>query len=510
MASRVLGLLRERLIAGYFGTSLEASAFRAAARLPTMVYDLLVGGMLSAALVPVLSSYAATRRSELWRAASVLLSAAAAITGLTAGIVWLLAPQLAVLLGGGFPPEGVAAVERYLRLIAPAILAFGVAGTLTGVLYALERFTLPAMAGAAYNVAFMTVLIALHDRLGASSLAIGVTAGAVAQVVLLVPGLRDGRIRPALALRHPVVRRVLALYLPIGLGLVVTQWQVWVDTLLASRAGESGLAVMAYATSLIQFPHGFVAVAISLAILPPLSAAFARDESEAFTRMLARGLRLVATLTLPAAAGMAVLSGPIISAVYRHGAFDSASASAVSLALYGYLLGLPFASLDWPLNYAFYARQNTWVPAAVGVVSVAAYLLVAVAFGPVLNLGRLPPSSVFLGLVLADTAKQASHAAIMVVVAYRRIGRAAVENLASTVVSAAAAAVAMAGVVLLVDRVLAPLLPDAPVGWAARAGIGAVIGTAFYLPCAAALGVREVGWLVEVTRDRLALGRSRG
>jgi putative peptidoglycan lipid II flippase len=504
VASRVLGIMRERAIAGYFGTSIEVSAFRAAARLPTMVYDLFIGGMLSAALVPVLASYAATRRAELWRAASVLLSAAAAATGLVSVLVWLLAPRLAVLLGGGFQAQGVALVERDLRLIAPVVLAFGLAGTVTGVLYALERFSLPAMAGAVYNTAFIALLFALHDRLGSQALALGVTVGGVAQVALLLPGLRDGRIRPTLDFRHPVVRRVLALYLPIGLGLLVTQGQVLVDTRLASETGPSGLADMSYATSLIQFPHGFVAVAISLAILPQLSATFARRESATFTRMLARGVRTVTVLILPAALGMAALAEPIVSTIYRHGVFGQADASAVSLALYGYVIGLPFAAVDWPLNYAFYARQSTWVPAVVGVVSVAAYLVVAIVFGPVLNLARLGPSVLFFGLVMADTAKQATHAVIMAAAAYWQIGREALENLGRTTAASLTAATGMAVIVGLVDRAVAPSLPASTFGWAARTVLGLTLGVAIYLPVASALGVDEIGWLLQVLRSRLA------
>ena len=506
VASRVLGLIRERVIAGYFGTSLEASAFRAAARLPTMVYDLLVGGMLSAALVPVLASYAATRRRELWRAASVLLSVVAAVTGLIALAVYAAAPWLAEMLGGGFPPEGVAVVEQSLRYIAPAIVAFGLAGTITGTLYALERFSLPAMAGAVYNVVFIGALVLIHDRLGVFALALGVTLGSFAQVAFLAPGLRDGRIRPTLDLRHPVVRRVVVLYIPIGVGLLVTQLQVWIDTRLASRAGEMGLAVMSYGTSLIQFPHGFVAVAISLAILPQLSAAYARDEVITFTRMQARGLRTVVALTVPAAVGMAVLAEPIVGAVYQHGMFGDADRWAVSIALYGYLLGLPFAAIDWPLNYAYYARQNTLVPAVVGVFSVFAYLVVAVTLGPVLNLAGLPASLLFVGLVLADTAKQASHAGVMTVLTRRQVGPAALAGMGRTAAASVVAAAVMAAAVALNDRWLSGALPQTTLGWAARAGVGAAVGILVYVPAARLLGVNEIGWLSGVVASRLRGG----
>jgi len=502
VASRLLGLVRERTIAGYFGTSLEADAFRAAARLPTMIYDLLIGGMLSAALVPVLASYAATRRAELWRVASVLLSAAAVVTGLIALVVYGAAPWLAELLAGDAPPEVVGIVANSLRYIAPAVLVFGMTGMVTGLLYALERFTLPALAGAVYNLGFIATLVLLHDRMGVYAMALGVTLGGTGQLLLLLPGVRDAHLRPVLDLRHPVVRQVLLLYAPIGLGLVVTQFQVWADTRLATPIGGA-LATMGYGTNLIQFPHGFVAVAISLAILPQLSAAHAREEAVVFARLLARGVRIVLTLILPAAVGMAVLADPLVGAVFQHGAFTDASRASVVLALMVYLVGLPFAAVDWPLNYAFFARKNTLVPALVGVVSVGVYLAVAVTVGPVLNLAGLGPATVFLGLVLADSAKHLVHAGTMLVLTRRMIGPEALQGAGRTAVAAMAAALGMALVVGAADHQLAVRLGDGTWAWATRVAIGASVGLAIYVPLASRLGVGEIGWLVDTLRQRL-------
>ncbi|MFN2115836.1 MAG: murein biosynthesis integral membrane protein MurJ [Anaerolineae bacterium] len=506
VTSRLLGIVRERVIAGYFGTSLEASAFGAAARVPTMVYDLLIGGMLSAALVPVLASYAATKRDEFWRALSVLLSLAAVATGLIGLAVYAFAPQIARLLGPNFPAEGVLIVERSLRFIAPSVIAFGLAGTITGALYALERFSLPAAAGAAYNAVMITTVVLLHDRLGVYALAAGVSAGAVGQLLLLAPGLRDGKLRPLLDLRHPAVRRVLVLYAPIGLGLLVAQVQVWIDTRLASQAGDAALSVMRYGTQLIQFPHGFVAVAVSIAILPTLSASHALSEPVRYSRTLSRGIRLILALTLPAAVGLAVLAHPVVAAVYQHGEFNAASSGAVVVALIFYLVGLPFAAIDWPLNYASYARQDTLTPALVGVLSVLAYLAVAVALGPTMNLFALPAAWLFIGLVVADSAKHATHASVMLVITRRRVGPSTLVGTARTLVASGAAALVMGGVVLVVDSVLAGALPQTTLGWILRSGVGALVGAAVYLPLATRFGVAETSWLLDVVRRRLAEG----
>lgn len=504
MASRLLGIVRERVIAGYFGTSLEASAFGAAARVPTMVYDLLIGGMLSAALVPVLASYVATRRAEFWRALSVLLSLVAAVTGIIGIGIYLFAPQMARLLGGDFPEEGVLIVEQSLRYLAPSVVAFGLAGTITGALYALERFTLPAAAGAVYNAVMIGTVVLFQDRLGVYALPLGVTAGAIGQVVLLAPGLRGGHIRPRIDLHHPAVRRVLVLYAPIGLGLLVAQAQVWIDTRLASQAGDAALSVMRYGTQLIQFPHGFVAVAVSIAILPTLSASHALSEPVRFSRTLSRGIRLILALTLPAAVGLAVLARPVVAAVYQHGEFGISSRDAVVVALIFYLLGLPFAAIDWPLNYASYARQDTLTPALVGILSVLVYLVVAVSLGPTSNLLALPATSLFVGLVVADSAKHATHASVMLVLTRRRVGPSALKGARRTLVASGAAALVMGAVVFYLDRFLVVRVPDDTLGWIARAGLGALVGAAVYLPVASRLGVGEIRWLLDVVRRRLS------
>lgn len=503
IASRLLGLVREQVIAGYFAVGLEASAFSAAARVPTMIYDLLIGGMLSAALVPVLSSYAANRRDEFWRVVSVLLTVVALGMGLMTLAVYALAGPLARFLAPNFEPEGIALVADYLRVISPAVLVFGLAGTLTGVLYARERFGPPALAMTVYNLGMIVSVVLWHDSLGGYALPLGVTLGSLFQLGALVPGLRGGRIRPRVDLRHPALHRILVLYAPIGAGLVISQLQVVADTRFASAAGDDALAVMRYATTLVQFPHGLVSVAISLAILPALAAAHARRETQTFERTLARGVRTVLALTLPAAVGLAVLAEPVVGLVFQHGAFGGAARMLVSGALLLYLVGLPFVAVDWPLNYAFYARQNTLIPALVGVFSVGVYLVVAYCLGPSLNLAGLPPDRVYLGLVLADSCKHMSHALVMLVLVHRLIGPANLSGAGRTTLAAGAAALVMGAVVWGVDQALGARLGGGTLPWAIRVAAGCAIGAAVYLPLAAWLKVDEIAWVLGVVRERV-------
>ncbi|MGC8838838.1 MAG: murein biosynthesis integral membrane protein MurJ, partial [Anaerolineae bacterium] len=387
-ASRVLGLVRQIVIASLFGASGEVSAWRVAAAVPTMIYDLLIEGMLSAALVPVFSEYLATRpREDLWRLASVVLSVAAVVLGVVVLLLEVLAPQVAWLMGGGFPPDLLALTVRFIRLMLPAALLFGLAGILVGLLYALKTFTFPALSGAVFNLGIVLAAPLLAGHLDIYSLCVGVLLGATFQIAALLPGLRGIPLRFTLAWRHAGLRRIGALYAPIVVSLVVSRAQIVVDRNLASHTGEQSIAWMDNATTLFQFPHGLIAIAISLAVLPALSQHAARRDEAGYQATLLRGLRLVLALSIPAAVGLFVLARPVIRLIYEHGAFTASDTLWTSTALRCYLVGLVFASVDWPLNYAMYARQNTLTPALVGIFSVGVYLVAAVGFAA--PLGRL-------------------------------------------------------------------------------------------------------------------------
>jgi putative peptidoglycan lipid II flippase len=480
VVSRVLGLVRVQLIAYLFGASGLVSVFYVASAVPNMIYDLLIGGTLSAALVPVFSQVVEQEgRPALWALFSRVASLVAVVLAGVVLLIELLAPQIAWLLGGGYDPELQAALARMLRIIAPAVLFFGLSGIVTGLLYALKRFTYPAFGAAVFNLGIIIAAPLLAGRLDAFSLAVGVLLGSTLQLLIQTPDLRDVRLRFRIDLAHPALRRILALYLPIGLGLLVSNAQIAVDRRLASGTGESSVAWMFNATTLIQLPHGLVAVAISLAVLPTLSRLAARDDAPAFRATLGQGLRLVLVLILPATLGLLVLGKPIISLLFEHGEFVAGDTLWTSRALYLYLIGLVFAAIDWPLNYAFYARHDTLTPALVGVLSVGVYLVVALSLvGP---LGML-------GLVLADSAKHFGHALTMLVLTRRRIGPLADLRLGQTAGKALLAAVGMAAVVLaslvgvqavagsagLLPRFLAVALP-AGLGVAAFVGLAALL-----------------------------------
>ncbi|HXV44304.1 MAG TPA: murein biosynthesis integral membrane protein MurJ [Anaerolineae bacterium] len=413
VASRILGLARETVIANLFGATGLVSAFRVAQIIPTMLYDLLVGGMVSSALVPVFSEQAERDRAGLWHLASLVLSLAVIVLGLVVLLIELAAPQIAFLMAGGFDEELLAVTARLMRITTPAVLFLSLSGIITGLLYSLKRFVLPAFTAAVFNATIVGVALigALILDWGIETLAIGLLLGAILQVALQLPGLRDARLHFVLDLQHPALRRVGKLYLPIILGLVISQIAIALDRNFASRTGEQSIAWMQFATTIIQFPLGLVSTAISLAILPTLSRlASATSETSAalpeFMATLATGLRLMLILIIPATVALFILAEPIVSLLFQHGDFTAFDTQQTALALRLYLFGLTFAAIDQPLIFAFYARQNTLTPALVGLLGVGFYLAAAL-------LPTLARPMQMTDLVIANSVQLTGHALVM-------------------------------------------------------------------------------------------------
>ncbi len=407
VSSRVLGLVREAVVAGIFGASGKTSAFDAVSGVPKMVYELLVGGMLSAALVPVLSEYATEeRKEELEHILSVLLSLAGLVLLVVCVLLELAAPWVAPVLVGGFDAELLRTATILVRLIVPSILIYGLSGILQAYHYARQRFIYPSMGAPAHNLGLIVAVILLAARLDIYSLSLAVMVAAAAQLLVQLPGLRGARLAFHFDWRHPVVRRILKLYAPVVLSIVVANIGIIIDRNLASRTVNEAITWMSKATFLIQLPLGLVSMAISLAVLPTLSQMDADLELDRFRRTLSLGLRLVLVIIIPAAGGLLALGKPIIELIFEHGEFTSVDTQSTWQALLYYLPGLPFAAIDLPLVFAFYAQKDTVTPVIVGILGVIIYLLVGPALAFLLGWG-------FLGLVLANSAQLIAHALLM-------------------------------------------------------------------------------------------------
>ena len=522
ICSRILGLTREVVLTYLFGASGAVDALQVAIIVPKAVYDLLIGGHINGAIVPVLSDVITLRgRDELWRVVSALISLVIVILALLVLLIELLAPQIVPLVAPGADRQTQRLAVDLLRLTAPALIFMSLFAVFSGTLFALRAFTLPAFAGVVFNACIVLVTLALapslslFPNLGSNSVAfpftlarpsdgiivvaVGWLVGAVAQMLLQFPGLRLRRLRLSVNWRQPALQSIGLLYLPVMLSLIM-------DTLiirpfsynLASQTIEGGIAIMNWATTLIQFPQGLVATAISIAILPTLArqaAEMTEPAQRAFRDTLGLGLRLATTLILPAAAGLFVLAVPIIALLFENGAFLAADTEITAQALRLYLVGLPFAALDLLLVYAFYAHKDTLTPALVGIVSLVCYL------GALLLLFERYG---LFSLMVADSIKHFVHASISGVLLWRRLDGFGPQRLALTGLKSAFASLIMAGVALLTLPSLSALVGNTSIlHELLLVAVSALLYGGVFLLAARILKIQELSWIMRLLRQRL-------
>lgn len=494
VTSRILGLVREQLIAALFGATGPTSAFRTATRVSTAVYDLLLSGATTSALVPVFTDYAAARRAEeLSRIVSTFVNLTLIGLGSVVALLALGSHLLVAALGAD--PEHFDLAVELTRIALPSIVLLGVSGVLTSVLYARRQFKIPAFAAAVYNLGIILATLTLVGPLGIHGLALGLGLGALIQLLVQLPALREVRYRPVIDLGHPGVRLVLRLYTPVFLGMLASYAVVAIDTHLAWRTGSESVAAMVFATTLVQFPIGLVGAAASLAILPSLARLAPggeADDEAAYLETLRRGLKMVLLLIAPLGVALVLLREPVVSLLFERLAFDAVATQRTSLALLAYSPQLPFVVVDQLLIVAFYARKETLTPVLVGVLGAGVYLAAALSLvGPL----GMP------GLALANAVQNSVHAMVLFVLMARLYPRLASWGLVWFVARLGLASAAAALAAQLAAGLLDGLLWSQPIGprLLALAGAGAAALAAYW---AALLALR-----VQETADVLALGR---
>lgn len=406
LLSRLFGLVREQLASYYFGTGVNFKPFTLADSMLTILYDLLISGMVASALVPVLSQYVApARRGELRRILGTLVTLVLLVLGGATILLELFAePLVGAWLGSGTDAALIPETVKNVRLILPAVLLLGVSAVFLAANYALGHFVWPSASQAARNGAIIVATILLARWLGVTSMVVGVLIGAVLLVVIQVPGLRGVLPRPAFEFRHPAIRSILILYAPIFIGLFANTFGQIIDRGLAWRAGADALGAMRYATTLQQLVLGLVATGISLGALPALSRQAEAGDEEGFRATLAAALRMTTVLIVPATFGLLALATPLVNVIFRHGATDASGARLIALALVWYIPGTFFQAYDQLLINAFYARRNTLTPQLVGVAAVLLYIGVEIAL-----VGRFG----MVALVAAISVQWTFHALVM-------------------------------------------------------------------------------------------------
>lgn len=512
MLSRLTGFGRVVALAYAFGFTRLTDTYTLANTTPNIVYELILGGVLSATLIPVFvdllnrgrtgEDHGEDNDDEAWRGISAVVTAAT-VTAVAVSALFALAAPLIIRLytlgkEGGAADDQRAVATVLLVLFAPQVALYGLITMVTALANARRRFGAPMFAPVANNLLVIATLLAVphvaddlslaamrHDTGALMLLGLGTTAGVAAQAVVQLLALRGAgiRLRPSWNLRHPAVARVVRLSgWTFGFA-VANQLSLYVVLVLANR-GAAG-DVTAYQAGHIFFllPHGVFSVSIMTALLPDLAERWSGRDLDGFRRRVSMGLRTIAFVLVPAALGYLLLAEPIVRVALEHGAFGAADTQTTSDVLALFALGLPGFSIYLMLMRAYQAMQDTRSMFVLYAVENAVNVVLALALYPSLGVQ---------GLALAYALAYVGGTAVALVHLRRRLGGLDGANLAAglvrTLVAAAAMGVVVAGATAVVDG---PLL---------TVGIAVPLGVAVYGLVARRLGIGELDTVLRTGR----------
>jgi putative peptidoglycan lipid II flippase len=441
LASRLLGFLRDAVIAWGFGAGFGSDAFLAAFRIPNLSRRLFGEGSLSSAFVPVLTQ-TLSRGGQ--RAAQELAGSAARVLGIAlaaaclAGV--LAAPGIVLLVAPGFSGAKFELTVSLTRLMLPYLFAAGMAALWMGTLNVFGSFAAPAMTPAVLNIAMIAGMLGLAPLMARpeEALAAAVLAGGAAQLVFLsVCAARHGvRIRRTARAAAPALKRAARLMAPVGLGSAVYQINILAGGVLASFLPEGSVSCLYYAERLTEFPLGVVAVAGATAVLPSLAREAALEDPSGLAATWGYAFRMVSFVTLPAMAGLLLLAEPMVALLFQRGEFGPESVRLTSRAVSYYALGLWGVSAARITATVFFAMQDARAPLRAALASMAANLVFgAVLMRPMAASGLALAASlaalVNLGYLLAAVRGRLRH------VEWRAIGVCLVRSLGCTLLMAA-------------------------------------------------------------------------
>ena len=418
-SSRILGFIRDMVLAQLFGATPAADAFFVAYRIPNLLRELFAEGSMSSAFIPVFTEYQTLKsKRDAWELASAVFTTLLTIvTGITiigivaaSGIVWLLAP------GFHDEPAKLEMTTLLTRVMFPYLIFISLAALAMGILNSLRAFAAPAFSPVFFNIVIISCAYFLSPMLPEPivGVAVGVVAGGAAQFAMQLPGLKwrgmlfGFRYEPG----HPGVRQIGWLMVPSLLGLSVTQINITVSTVLWSFFA-GGPTYLFYGMRLIQFPLGIFGVALATAILPTLASQAAREALDELRTTLGFGLRMILFIILPAMLGLILLRQPIVHLFFEHGSFTHDDTVMTATAVLCYAVGLwAFAGVRIIVS-AFYSLQDTKTPAITAAVSVGANVVFSLIFMRTLGAA---------GLALATALAAMLNGAILVAVLNRRLG----------------------------------------------------------------------------------------
>lgn len=387
MVSRVLGFVRDVVLARVFGVSGATDAFFVAFRIPNLLRRLFAEGSFALAFVPVLNEIKASGDRERLKGmvdaiAGTLLGALLVITAI--GV--LAAPGVVTLFAPGFVDDAAQfeMASGLLRITFPYILFISLAGFCGAILNSFGRFAVPALTPVLLNLSLIAAALWLAPRLAVPvyALAWGVLIAGAAQLSAQLMALaRMGMVpRPRWGWRTPEVKKVIKLMIPTLLGSSAAQINILIDTIIATVIAVGSVSWLYYSDRLLEFPLGVFGIALATVILPSLSSQHASGDAKAFSHTLDWALRTAMLIAIPACAGLIIVAGPIVTTLFGYGEFSAADIEMTTISVAAYALGLPAFVAIKVIAPSFFARQDAVTPVRISLIAMGANVVMNLGF----------------------------------------------------------------------------------------------------------------------------------
>jgi putative peptidoglycan lipid II flippase len=499
-ASRVAGLAREVVAAGYYGISGPMSAFTIAFQVPNLIRALFADAALQPAFVPVFTELIGKKAyKEAFRLASTMLLLVTMVLGAITALFVLLAPVIMPVFAPGFEGEVLDLTVALSQVLFPILVLLGVSGVVVGILNSYDRFGAFAISPLFWNLSIILVLVVLEplfegqDRIYAY--AIGILVGTLVQLLIPAWDLRNTPYRFSWSFdwRHPGVRRVLLLMLPVTISLGLINFNLLINSFFGSLVSDQAPAAIDKAFRIYQLPQGIFSVAIATVLFPTLARFANAGEIGNLRATMANGMRQILFVLVPAAAAILALSDPMIRLVYQRGAFDSAETAVVATALFWFAFSLPTNGLYLLQTRTFFSLQKPWQATALATIDLVVSALAALALYEPFGVG-----GIVAGTGIGTTATVVAQAVIL----RREFDGLELRRLLSTATRITVASAALAGVSWVVWDVLDELLGRGLAGQIVSLGGGLAVGGLVYVALAKLLRVAELEQMTRLLRRR--------
>jgi len=505
--SRFLGLIRVRLLAYYFGASPELAAYVAAFRLPDTIFELLVGGAIAVAFIPVFTSFLTKEKSEeAWEIASSLINLIFFAFLLLALLVFIFTKPLVSLLAPGLikeSPQSLFLMINLTRILLLSQFFLILASFLTSILHSFQRFIVPAFASLFYNLGIIFGLLLFASKFGVYAAAIGVILGAISYFLFQLPfAFRLGfSWKPIINFSHPGVKEIGQLMLPRTVGIAANQIQAMVDLYLSSLLSAKSMVAFSFAQTLSFVPVGIFGLSLAQAILPSLSSNFAKEDKESFKNIFLTSFHQLLFLVLPLAAIFLVLRIPLVRLVFGAARFDWEATVLTGRVLGLFSLGIGALTVVPVLTRAFYALHDTATPVKIAVLTMIINALLSILSIKVLGLP-------VWGLALAATLAAFFQTGALLLFLSRKISGFAADKLFIPLFKIVLATFLMAIFLYIPMKLLDQLVFDTTrtINLIFLTGVAASIGFSVYLFLAWFFRIGEVMTFLNLVKK---LGKSR-